>query len=193
MKNLQFNKFNNHLGYTLVELLSCILLITIVVSTAVPAYSAIVTRQKITTSLGAFHHSVMLARYESAISNQFVAICPSLDGKNCSDNGFDFSHGWISFRNLDRDYPIKRDIDEKLVESINLDSTDFRLIANRKTFTFRPASKRNTNGTLMLCPKQETNSKLSHQAVIISYTGRPRMDKNPKKNHLKICSKQINE
>ena len=176
-------------GYTLIEVICCMVIISIIGSIAIPAYSAIVTKQQMKTSMDSFHHSVLLARYESAISYEYVAICPSDDGISCASDGYDFSNGWISFKNIDRDYPVERDANEKLIESILLQNKDFSLVSNRKTFTFRPTNKRNTNGTLMLCPNQESRPNYSYKAVIVSYTGRPRLDKKPKNNHIKICIK----
>lgn len=174
-------------GYTLIETLCIMLIISIIGSIAVPAYSSIISKQRIVTSMAAFQHSVMLARSESIKSSEYVAICPSLDGKTCHQQGYDFSYGWISFKNLDRDYPVVRDENEELVQSILLQNSDFSLVSNRKTFTFRPINKRNTNGTLMFCPHNNTNNIQQYQAVIISYTGRPRLDNRPKANHIEIC------
>ena len=178
----------HHKGYTLVEIICCMIVISVIASMAVPAYSSIISKQKVLTSLSAFQHSVMLARSESIKSSEYVAICPSLDGKTCHQQGYDFSYGWISFKNLDRDYPVVRDDNEELVQSILLQNSDFSLVSNRKTFTFRPINKRNTNGTLMFCPHKNTNNKQQYQAVIISYTGRPRLDNSPKANHIEICT-----
>lgn len=184
----RLEKLKYQKAYTLTELICCIAIISIIGSFAVPAYSSIISNQKMLTSIAAFQHSVMLARSESIKSSQHVAICPSLDGESCHQQGYDFSYGWISFKNLDRDYPVVRDANEELIQSIFLKKSDFYLVSNRKTFTFRPMNKRNTNGTLMLCPNQRANNNQQYQAVIISYTGRPRLDNDPKQNHIDICA-----
>jgi len=175
-------------GYTLTQLIYSILIVSILGTIAIPAYSSIMTKQEILSSLSAFHHSVMLARSESVKRNNFVVVCPSLDGENCLPEGRNFSKGWITFNNSDRDYPIVRDANEDLIESVQLQNHHFSLISNRRAFTFRPINKRNTNGTLMLCPHQQKYN-YQHQAVIISYTGRPRLDRKPKKKHIDICKK----
>ena len=183
----RLDNFKSHLGYTLTEVICCITIISIIGSIAIPAYSSLISNQKMLTSISAFQHSVMLARSESIKSSQYVAICPSLDGESCHKEGYDFTYGWISFKNSDRDYPVVRDDNEELVQSVRLENSDFSLVSNRKTFTFRPINKRNTNGTLMLCPHSIQNNKQRYQAVIISYTGRPRLDNKPKSRHIEIC------
>ena len=183
----KIEKLKQHKGYTYVEIICILLIISVIGSIAVPAYSSIISKQKMLTSMSAFQHTVMLARSEAIKSSEFVSVCPSLDGTTCHQQGYDFSYGWISFKNLDRDYPVVRDDNEELVQSIMLHNNEFSLISNRKTFTFRPMNKRNTNGTLMYCPNQKANNNQQYQAVIISYTGRPRLDDDPKRNHIEIC------
>ena len=174
-------------AYNTVELIIVVLMVAILSSFAVPSYSSFISNQHITTALSSFQHSVILARTEASKSRQNVALCPSLDGEKCNNQSSDFTFGWITFINKDNDYPIVRDSNEQLLQSIKLKKSDFELISNRNSFTFRPTGMRNTNGTVMLCPTVFSENKLNYQGVIISYTGRPRVDKHPKASHIKIC------
>lgn len=174
-------------GYTTVELIIVVLMVAILSSFAVPSYSSFVSNQHKTTALSSFQHSVILARTEASKSQQKVILCPSVDGEKCNNQSSDFTYGWILFINKDNDYPIVRDSNEQLLQSIKLKKSDFELISNRNTFTFRPTGRRNTNGTVMLCPNIFPANQHNYQGVIISYTGRPRVEKEPKADHIKIC------
>ena len=176
-----------HAGFTLLELVIIMAIVAMLSAFAAPTYTSLVVNQHKMTAMAAFQHSVHLARTESNKSLEYIVICPSQDGLNCTQNTKNFSYGWITFINNDKDSPSVRDSDEKLIHSIKLDESDFDLVSNRKVFTFRPTTKRNTNGTVMFCPHHIASKNQSYQAVIISYTGRPRVDNQPKDSHLKLC------
>ena len=174
-------------GYSTMQLM-CVIAVTAVISAiAVPSYSRVVVEQYKISALNNFHHSVLLAKTEAIKSLKHIVLCPSSDGKYCKTNSFDYSMGWILFINEDKDYPSVRDEDEQLLQSVQLKESDFDLISNRKAYTFRAVNKRNTNGTLMFCPRNELVKGYEYQAVIVSYTGRPRVNKNPIKSHINIC------
>jgi len=170
-------------GLTIVEKLMLIAIIGVLSALSIPSYSEFLIKNHRRTALAAFHHSIMHARNEAFTKNQHLSICPSLDGKQCS-NTKEFTNGWISFINFDRDSPVKRDQNEPLVQSIRLKKGNYKLIANRKAFTMRPYRKRSTNGTLVFCSLDDS---ILAKAIIVSYIGRPRLDEKPKDKHLKLC------
>lgn len=174
-------------GYSSLQLMIVVAITAVISAIAVPSYSRILLEQYKITALNSFHHSVLLAKTEAIKSLENIVICPSLDGEYCTPDSNDFTMGWIIFINKDKAYPIVRDIDEELLQSIQLKKSDFDLISNRKVYTFRTVTKRSTNGTLMFCPRNDLVKAYDYQALIISYTGRPRVDRAPKESHLKIC------
>ena len=176
-----------HAGFSLLELIIIMAIIAMFSAFAAPSYTSLIDNQHKLTALSAFQHSVHLARTETNKTLEYIVICPSQDGLNCTQNTNNFSYGWITFINEDKDSPSVRDSDEKLIHSIKLDESNFDIVSNRKVFIFRPTTKRNTNGTLMFCPHHNVSKNQSYQAVIISYTGRPRVDNQPKESHLKLC------
>ena len=187
MLNIQIKPFSTGVkckGYTMLELMISTAVIAIIAGFSAPIYSNFITNQLKSTALTAFHHTAITARSESITRLEYVSVCPSSDGLFCLVDSNDYSTGWIMFVNSDKDYPVVRDDKELLLQSFSTTSLNFSLIANRDAFTFRPRHKRNTNGTLMFCP--DGNS-LNYQALIISYTGRPRIDKQPKSSHIAIC------
>jgi type IV fimbrial biogenesis protein FimT len=50
---------------------------------------------------------------------------------------------------------------------------DGTIVGNRPLFEFRPLLRRSTNGTVVFCDRRGTPAA---RAVIVSYTGRPRVD-----------------
>lgn len=179
---------NSHLGMSLLEALIIITIIAIMSSMTIPAYSSVVEAQQRMTSLHSLHHVTSLARSEAIKRNQHIAICPSMNGHSCLRSK-DYSKGWIMFVNTDRDTPVQRDEAEIIVKHGNaLKNSRFSLLANRYAFIFRPMGKRNTNGTFILCPildKDKNSNK--YQSVVISYTGRPRIEHQAQKQHIRIC------
>ena len=101
---------------------------------------------------------------------QVVSICPSSDGTQCRP-GRDWSAGWIMFSNYDNDSPPQVDPDEPILQ-VHRVSAAVRLTANRRAFTLRATVKRATNGTIVAC---DIHSRVPARALIISYTGRPRV------------------
>jgi type IV fimbrial biogenesis protein FimT len=83
------------------------------------------------------------------------------------------------FGNRDRDAPAIRDPGEPLLQrfSVNLHN---QVTANRHSFSFRTTALRATNGTFLFCDRAR---RASPRALIVSYTGRPRVgriDRNGK-------------
>lgn len=190
MQNIQVKPLNASVkskGYTMLELMISIALITLIAGLSSPIYSNFITNQLKSTALTAFHHTAITARSEAVTRLEYISVCPSFDGLFCLIDSNDYSTGWIMFVNSDKDYPVVRDDKELLLQSFSSKTTNFSLLANRKAFTFRPRHKRNTNGTLMFCPDRKS---FNYQALIISYTGRPRIDKQPKSSHIAICDQK---
>ena len=99
-----------------------------------------------------------------------VSICPSTDGLDCSAE-LDWSRGWILFNNIDRDEPPRVDRGEAVMQ-VYKPSSDIEIRANRRGFTLRATHKRATNGTIIVCDR---NNRVTPRALVVSYTGRPRV------------------
>lgn len=157
-------------GFTLYELLITIILIVLISGLAIPSFSASIARQRQRVEIDALFHAIHLARKESIMRRKVVSLCPSLDGKICSPSR-DWSSGWLMFENKDRDSPPRIDPDELLLKSHRV-SDQVRITTNRKGFTLRATFLRATNGTVVFC---DPKNRISPRALVISYTGRPRV------------------
>ncbi len=157
-------------GYSLYELLLVLLLISVLISLAVPSFGGIVARTRIRAEIDALFHAVHVARKESIMRRQVVSLCPSADGSQC-DGTRDWSAGWIMFNNADGDEPPRVDPGEAVLQRHAV-RPEIRIRANRRGFTLRATFRRATNGTLVVCDRAE---RAPAKALIVSYTGRPRV------------------
>jgi type IV fimbrial biogenesis protein FimT len=158
-------------GYSLLELLMTLMLAALLFGAGIPALRWLVLDSRRTTAINAFVSAVQLARSESAATGAAVTVCPSLDGQVCAYVASGFDSGWIVFADLDRDRPPERDADEPLLQSFSPRMAG-TIRANRNAFQFRPNFHRGTNGTVIFC---DDRGSAAARAVVISYTGRPRL------------------
>lgn len=157
-------------GYSLYELIMTVAVVALVLSLGVPSFGRIVAEHRLRVGVDTLFHAIHLARKESIVRRRVVTLCPSADGQNCL-SGFDWSEGFIMFVNRDRDSPAQRDADEPLIRQYPASSHN-KVVANRRSFSFRTTALRATNGTFILCDKAR---RAKARALIVSYTGRPRV------------------
>ena len=94
MKMINKNKAKNA-GFTLIELIATVSIATILASIAVPSFSKMIERNRITTGTNELISSLILARSEALKRSINVSLCASNNDTNCNAN--DFSEGWIVF------------------------------------------------------------------------------------------------
>lgn len=88
------------------------------------------------------------------------------------------------FENTDRDSPPRVDPGEPILVS-HTTHQQFHITANRKGFTFRATFLRATNGTIVVCDRE---NRISPKALVISYTGRPRVARHSPNGELYSCA-----
>jgi type IV fimbrial biogenesis protein FimT len=169
-------------GFTLYELLVTLVLVALIGGLATPYLSAIMARQQQRVEIDALFHAIHLARKESILKRKVVSLCPSLDGASCLP-GRDWSMGWLMFENADRDSPPRVDPGEAVLSSHRVQGP--RIVANRSGFTLRATFQRATNGTFILCDPQ---SRIPPLALVVSYTGRPRVARHTANGELYSCA-----
>lgn len=87
-----------HQGFTLPELLITIAVSAVLASLAMPSLSAMVERNRISTTTNQLVSSLLLMRSEAAKRGFDVSICAVDDtGAACDAAATDFSNGWIVF------------------------------------------------------------------------------------------------
>ena len=170
-------------GFTLYELLITAFLVSILAGLAIPSFADLLARQRQRTEIDALFHAVHLARKESIMRRKVVSLCPSIDGRQCNPSR-DWSSGWLMFENRDRDSPPRVDADEPVLLT-HTTPRQVRIVANRQGFTFRATFLRATNGTIVVC---EPKTRIIPKALVISYTGRPRVARHSPDGELYSCA-----
>ncbi len=170
-------------GFTLFELVITILLIAVLSGLAIPSLAGTLARQRQSVEINALFHAVHQARKESIMRRKVVSICPSPDGETCSPDR-DWSAGWLIFENKDRDSPPDIDSGEPVLVTHRV-GEQIQIKANRKGFTFRATFLRATNGTFVVC---DPKGRITPKALVISYTGRPRVARKSPQGELYSCA-----
>lgn len=170
-------------GFTLYELLITIVLIALLASLALPSLAGSIARSRQHVEINALFHAVHQARSESIMRRKVVSLCPTLDGQDCAP-GRDWSRGWLLFENKDRDSPPELDAGEPILLTHRV-SDSVRISANRQGFTLRATFLRATNGTFVFCDPED---RITPRALVISYTGRPRVARHNSKGDLYSCA-----
>ena len=159
-----------HAGLTLIELLLTMAILAMLTTVAVPGFSNLVLNTRMTAHVNRFVHDIHLAKQSAHRRMQPVALCKSPDGRQCAHDS-EWHDGWLVFVNHNQDRPPHVDPDEPILAA-NPAYEAGTISANRSDFVFRAFEARSTNGTLTFCDRRGADTA---RAVIVSYTGRPRV------------------
>lgn len=103
-----------HSGFTVVELLTTVVIVGVLIGVGVPALSAMARDARLTSFTNELHVAISLARSEAIRRGQRVTLCVSRDGLQCA-NDTGWESGWVMFPDTDGD--IVRDANEMLIRS----------------------------------------------------------------------------
>jgi type IV fimbrial biogenesis protein FimT len=161
-----------HAGFTLWELVCTLAIAGVAFGLGVPSFQSFVLDGKRTADVNGFVLAVQVARSEAAKRGHDITICATTDTWRCTDFELGAPHGWMVFVNTDGAYPPHRSVHEPLLFVHETEMTG-TIVANRPYFELRPLFHRSINGTVVFC---DTRGPAAARAVIVSYTGRPRVD-----------------
>jgi type IV fimbrial biogenesis protein FimT len=170
-------------GFTLWELLCTLSIAALALTAGVPGFRAFVLDARLTADVNAWVLAVQLARNEAAKRGRPVIVCKTDDTRRCGDAGLPADAGWMVFVNVDDAYPPRRSADEPLLYVHDTELTG-SVTSNRPYYEFRPG-RRSTNGTTVFCDERGA---AAAKAVIVSYTGRPRVDRVDADRHPLRCA-----
>ncbi len=156
-------------GVSLWELLCALALGSVVAALAVPNFRSFLLDARLTADINAFVAAVQFARSEAAKRGVPVVLCKTGDGSLCAGDELRYDSGWMIFVNTDGIRPPHRNPAEDLLVRYQPE-TQGTISANRRLFEFRAFGWRSTNGTVTFCTADGRS-----RAVIVSYTGRPRV------------------
>ncbi len=159
-------------GFTLIELMITLAIMSIVIGIAVPSFTDMIQKNQISALSNKFMSELMWTRSEAIKRNQEVVMCRSIDGATCAAAG-DWSVGWLVFVNTDGDTTF--DAGEVMIRSMQTIPSGFSLTGNgsySSRVKYRSDGSVSTAGTFTLCDWDAADS--DSKQIIISATGRPR-------------------
>ncbi len=158
-------------GFSLLELLCTLLVGSLLLGLGVPALTSLALDGRRTADVNALITAVQLARSESAKRGLPVVVCPSAGTERCAGAGSPFELGWLVFVNQGDESPPEIDADDTVLLGYS-PASNGTIRSNRPLYIFRPYFRRGTNGTITFCDRR---GQAAARAVIVSYTGRPRV------------------
>ena len=170
-------------GFSLIELLIALSVMAILVTVAVPAYRDMLISHRLATQSNTFLSILHFARSEAIKRNGRVVVCKSSSNEICAAGG-DWEQGWIVFHDINNNASL--DAGENLLwrgqalpEGFIM--TGNALVAAYVSYTPLGLAKKTSGafqaGTIMLCPPAASGGEA--RQVVISITGRPRINKAP--------------
>lgn len=171
-------------GFTVWELLCAVLIGGILLGIGVPSFDNIMLDSERTAAINSFVTAIQLARSEASKRRRPVVLCKTDDGLRCAGKELSFDVGWMVFVNEDDLRPPERSPDEPLLLQ-HRPSITGPIHANRRLFEFRPFRHRSTNGTVTFCDRRGASAA---RAVIVSYTGRPRVAARGPRHRPLVCA-----
>jgi len=159
-------------GFTLLELIVTVGLLSIIVAAVTPSASAFYKRNKIAAIVNNHTAAMQLARHTAVNEHVFVVICPTKDMQTCDP---DWSQLKMVF--IDEDGDGALDGNEEIIASADM-VKDYLIKSTRDSLRFAPFnSAQNLTATLTICT-EEGNSNFA-RAIVISNVGRVRLEKDP--------------
>jgi type IV fimbrial biogenesis protein FimT len=177
--NIHMTK-NNH-GFTLIELIVTLAVVSIVLLTGIPALNQMTDNNRLVTQINSIAGSLALARSEAIKTATTVTLCVSTNGAACDGTAAtNWENGWLVFTDSNRDNAINGSSDTliRIQDQFN-GGTTLRLslydvpgvIQFLADGTTRDRDSNGTSvGTFTLC--ESTNTATKAKAVNVNFIGR---------------------
>ena len=159
-------------GFTLIESLIALAIVSIVASFMVPSFSDLIQRSRATTAHNWIVTSIMVARQSAVSYNTMTTLCASSTGVSC---GGDWHEGSIVF--LDKNKNAKVDEEDTIIQwfhyPLDAGTIKWRSFRNRKYLQITSMGYTNfQNGNFIYC--SENQDPRFRRQLVINMVGRPR-------------------
>lgn len=159
-------------GYTLIEMIIILCLISILMAYGIPNYYDFKQNQIMRQEVNRLISSINFARNESIMKSQHIVLCATQDRTACNGNGH-WHTGWMIFSDKNRDRELNEQdelliYEEAMSHQITAISSQYRQIIRFDPMGAAPG----TNLTIRFCDDRGPDF---GKSVIISNVGRPRV------------------
>lgn len=166
---------NKEHGMTLVELMITMVILSILITVAVPSFGNMIKRSEVTGEINKILSLLALARSESIKKSRVVTLCMSSDHAEC---GGDWEDGWLLF--VDNNKDGSRDAGEEVLRYGQVEQDfklSYRAFGSSDHLRFTPMGfTLSHNGSFKLCPAD--NDPRYARVLIISKTARTRLSRD---------------
>ncbi|HQS36679.1 MAG: prepilin-type cleavage/methylation domain-containing protein [Methylotenera sp. 24-45-7] len=149
-------------GFTLVELMTAIAVLSILLSVALPSFENMLLSGRLRSYANELVASAYLARSEAIKTNSVVRLCASSNGTSCDGS---WGQGWVILRS-----------DGAVVQAHGALADGYAINAGATTLSFKATGIGATQTTLTVC-KATPSPGNQERVVTISATGRPSVSK----------------
>ena len=171
-------------GFTLLELIITIIVLSIVASFAVPSFRETILNNRLTAQVNEASSLISYARSEaSKLQSGVVTVCSSTDNASCSGNAA-WETGWIVFRDIDGDRVVDTaDGDELLkvgaaltggntLRIVDLTSDSGGYVQFASNGFPIPSATGNAAGTFVICDERGVSEA---RAISVNISGQTRL------------------
>ena len=161
-----------HAGFTLVEAVICLAVLTLLLTLGVPAYQELIIRNSMAAARNTVVSQLHLARSEALKRRYKTILCPSADGHSCLSE-YEWQSGILVFADLNGNKAL--DTGEPLLRYQQFDGAGIRILTStgRRRIAYKPNGMASGyNATFTFCDPQQ---RLPPQGILVSNTGRPRL------------------
>ena len=160
-------------GLSLIESLFVLLILSILISIALPGFNEIIASKKSDIVIGQLQQAVELGKVTAITNTDTVTLCKSDSGQQC---GGKWQDGVIVFTDKNRDRKVNQE--DRLIRYITFPEIDgtlsWRAFQNRQYLQFTPQGfTRYQNGSFVFCPRNK-KAELARQ-LVINRTARARL------------------
>jgi len=159
-------------GFTLIELMVTISVLTILLGLAVPSYRTFVTSNRLTAQANELVADLSLARNEAASRSRSVQACIAASPTSCAGSGNDWAAGWIVWADDNTNGSLEANEVIKYVAplagGVNMAATGPSSVSAMVYLPFGGLSAGSSTWTFTLCSPGDT----AGRTVTVPITGR---------------------